>query len=399
MAADAPVRPLRLYLVAGEHSGDALGAKLMAEIKSRLGEGVAFQGVGGDLMQEEGLVSLFPLSEVAVMGPINILKQLPRLVARVKETARDAIAARPDAVVIIDSPEFTHPIAKRIRRRLPSIPVIDYVCPSVWAWRPGRARRMKRYVDHVLALLPFEPEELRRLDGPAATYVGHSLSERLATIRAEDPQDARTRLKLDPQRRVLVVLPGSRVSEVTRLMAPFGGAVGQLANMVPEGIEVLLPVMPSVRGHVEQALRSWTTPVRLIETEADKFAAFRLADAALAASGTVTLELGLAGTPAVVAYKVDAVAAKLRFLLKVKSIVLANLVADEIVYPELLQEAATPANLAAALRPLLADSPERRRQVEALRRVPERIATGGKRPSAIAADVVLDLAVHARLRA
>ncbi len=399
MATDAPIRPLRLYFVAGEHSGDALGAKLMAEIKSRLGDGVAFQGVGGDLMQAEGLVSLFPLSDVAVMGPLNILKQLPRLVARVKETARDAIAARPDAVVIIDSPEFTHPIAKRIRRRLPSLPVIHYVCPSVWAWRPGRAPRMKRYVDHVLALLPFEPEALQRLGGPASTYVGHSLSERLDWIRAQNPEDLRSRLKLDPRRPVLVVLPGSRVSEVTRLMAPFGEAVGRLAKMVPDGIEVLLPVMPSVRSHVEAALRAWPVPVRLLETEVDKFAAFRLADAALAASGTVTLELGLSETPAVVAYKVDAVASKLRFLLKVKSIVLANLVADEIVYPEFLQEAATPANLAAALLPLLADSPERRRQIEALRRVPERIATGGKRPSAIAADVVLDLAVHARLRA
>jgi lipid-A-disaccharide synthase len=399
MATDAPIRPLRLYFVAGEHSGDALGAKLMAEIKARLGDGVAFQGVGGDLMQAEGLVSLFPLSDVAVMGPLNILKQLPRLVARVKETSRDAIAARPDAVVIIDSPEFTHPIAKRIRRRLPSLPVIDYVCPSVWAWRPGRAPRMKRYVDHVLALLPFEPEALQRLGGPASTYVGHSLSERLDWIRAQNPEDLRSRLKLDPRRPVLVVLPGSRVSEVTRLMAPFGEAVGRLAKMVPDGIEVLLPVMPSVRSHVEAALRAWPVPIRLLETEVDKFAAFRLADAALAASGTVTLELGLSETPAVVAYKVDAVASKLRFLLKVKSIVLANLVADEIVYPEFLQEAATPANLAAALLPLLADSPERRRQIEALRRVPERIATGGKRPSAIAADVVLDLAVHARLRA
>jgi lipid-A-disaccharide synthase len=399
MATEARIRPLRLYLVAGEHSGDALGAKLMAEIKTRLGDGVAFQGVGGELMQSEGLVSLFPLSDVAVMGPINILKQLPRLVARVNETARDAIAAMPDAVVIIDSPEFTHPIAKRIKRRLPSLPIIDYVCPSVWAWRPGRAPRMKRYVDHVLTLLPFEPEALRRLGGPASTYVGHSLSERLGWIRAQDPEGLRTRLHLDPKRRVLVVLPGSRVSEVTRLMAPFGDAVGRLAKMVPEGIEVLLPVMPSVRGHIDAALRAWPVSVRLIETEADKFAAFRLADAALAASGTVTLELGLSETPAVVAYKVDAVASKLRFLLKVKSIVLANLVADEIVYPELLQEAATPANLATALLPLFADSPERRRQIEALRRVPERIATGGKRPSAIAADVVLDLAVHARLRA
>jgi lipid-A-disaccharide synthase len=169
--------------------------------------------------------------------------------------------------------------------------------------------------------------------------------------------------------------------------------------MTPDGLEVLLPAVSSVKDLVREGLRSWRVPVRLIEGDEDKFASFRLADAALAASGTVTLELGLAGTPAVVAYKVDAVASRMRFLLKVKSVVLANLVADEIIYPEFLQENATPANLARAVLPLLSDSAERRRQIEALRRVPDRIATGGIRPSALAADIVLDYATHARLRA
>ncbi len=392
-------RPLRLYLVAGEHSGDALGAKLMAEIKARLGHGVVFDGVGGEAMAAEGLVSLFPLSDVAVMGPVNILKQLPRLIDRVHETVRDAVAVNPDAVVIIDSPEFTHPIAKRIRERIPDVPVIDYVSPSVWAWRPGRAKKMRRYVDHVLALLPFEPDEHLRLGGPKCTYVGHALSERLDWIRAQDGADLRARLGLDPLRKVLVVLPGSRVSEVTRLLAPFGETVRLVRQAVPEGLEVLLPVVPSVRGVVEQAVKAWAQPVRFIEGDANKFAAFRLADAALAASGTVTLELGLCGTPAVVAYKVDAVMSRMRFLLKARSVVLANLIADENIYPEFMQENATPEKLARALMPLLSPSDERRKQVEALLRVPERIAIGGKRPSALAADVVLDYAVHARLRA
>jgi len=398
-ARTVPARPLRLYLVAGEHSGDALGAKLMAEIKERLGAGVIFDGVGGERMEAEGLASLFPLSDIAVMGPINILKQLPRLVDRVHAAVRDAVATRPDAVVIIDSPEFTHPVARRIRRRLPHVPIIDYVSPSVWAWRPGRARRMRKYVDHVLALLPFEPEAHVRLGGPKCTYVGHALSERIDWIRTQDGAALGARLGLTPGRRVLVVLPGSRASEVTRLMAPFGEAVQRLRNLVPGGLEVLLPVVPSVRRLVEDALTSWPVSVRLLEGEADKFAAFRLADAALAASGTVTLELGLAGTPAVVAYKVDAVISSLRFLLKVKSVVLANLVADEIVYPELLQEAATPENLARALEPLLGDTPERRRQIESLRLIPSRLATDSRTPSALAADIVLDYAVHARLRA
>jgi len=392
-------RPLRIYLIAGEHSGDALGAKLMAEIKVRLGHGVVFDGVGGDAMAAEGLRSLFPLSDVAVMGPINILKRLPRLIERIDETARDAVVTAPDAVVIIDSPEFTHPIARRIRHRLPEVPIIDYVSPSIWAWRPGRAKKMRAYVDHVLALLPFEPEAHQRLGGPKCTYVGHSLSERLDWIRAQDGERLRARLELDPRKPVLLVLPGSRASEVSRLLGPFGETVTRLHRMTPDGLEVLLPVVSSVKDLVREGLRSWRVPVRLIEGDEDKFASFRLADAALAASGTVTLELGLAGTPAVVAYKVDAVASRLRFLLKVKSVVLANLVADEIIYPEFLQEHATPENLARAVLPLLSDSAERRRQIAGLRRVPDRIATGGMRPSALAADIVLDYATHARLRA
>jgi lipid-A-disaccharide synthase len=392
-------RPLRIYLIAGEHSGDALGAKLMAEIRARLGHGVVFDGVGGEAMAHEGLHSLFPLSDVAVMGPINIAKQLPKLIDRVHQVVRDAVAVAPDAVVIIDSPEFTHPIAKRIRRLMPAVSIIDYVSPSVWAWRPGRAKKMRAYVDHVLALLPFEPEAHQRLGGPACTYVGHALSERLDWIAAQDGQDLSGRLGLDPKKRVLVVLPGSRASEVTRLMAPFGATVRRVRDALPEGLEVLLPVVPSVRGLVERALKEWDVPVRLVEGEADKFAAFRLADAALAASGTVTLELGLCATPAVVAYKVDVVVSQMRFLLKVRSVVLANLVAEENIYPEFLQENATPEKMARALIPLLSHGAERRAQVEALRRVPERIAIGGKRPSALATDVVLDYAIHARLRA
>ena len=392
-------RPVRLYLIAGEHSGDALGAKLMAEIKARLGAGVVFDGVGGEDMAREGLVSLFPLSEVAVMGPVNIFKQLPRLIDRVHETVRDAVAVSPDAVVIIDSPEFTHPIAKRIRKRLPAVPVIDYVSPSIWAWRPGRAKKMRAYVDHVLALLPFEPDAHARLGGPACTYIGHALSERLDMIQSPNAEALRTRLSLDPKKRVLVVLPGSRVSEVSRLMPPFGQTVQRLRDAMPDGLEVLLPVVPSVRGLVEEALKTWDVPVRFVEGEADKFAAFRLADAALAASGTVTLELGLVGTPAIVAYKVDAVVSHMRFLLKLQTVVLANLVADEKIYPEFLQENATPEKMARALIPLLSHSSERAKQVEALSRIPERIATGGRRPSALAADIVLDYAIHARLRA
>src|SRR5215470_1079340 len=203
---------LRLFIVAGEPSGDALGAKLMAAINQRRRGRVRYVGVGGAQMAEQGLISQFPLEDVAVMGPGAILARLPKLLARVYATSAAAVAAEPDALVIIDSPEFTHAIAKRVRRRRPAIPIINYVSPSVWAWRPGRARKMRRYVDHVLALLPFEPEAHARLGGPPTTYVGHPLIERLDWIRDLDPEPLAERLQLDRRRPVVVVLPGSRPS-------------------------------------------------------------------------------------------------------------------------------------------------------------------------------------------
>ncbi len=381
-------RQLLLFVVAGEHSGDQLGGKLMAAINARLGGEVRWLGVGGEHMAGQGLASLFPLADVAVMGPLSILPRLPRIVSRVRMTARVAVEARPDVVIIIDSPEFTHPIAKRVRRRLPGVPVVDYVSPSVWAWRPGRAPKMKRYVDHVLALLPFEPEVHHRLGGPPCTYVGHPLIEKLDWIRARDPQELAHRTGLDRSRPILAVLPGSRPSEVGRLMQPFGEAVGLLKARMPD-LQVIIPAVGSVRPLIEAALKSWPLQPVLIEGEADKYAAFQLARAAMAASGTVTLDLALAGTPMAVAYKVDAVAIRLRFLVKVQSIVLANLVLGENVFPELIQEEVTAAKLAAAVGPLLGETPERARQLAALRQIPFRMALASGTPSEAAAEIVL----------
>ena len=388
-------RDLRLFIVAGEHSGDALGARLMAALNRRLKARVRYLGVGGTAMEREGLISQFPIEEIAVMGPASVLKRLPRIARRIYGTVAAAIAAEPDAVVIIDAPEFTHPIAKRIRRRRPEIPIIDYVSPSVWAWRPGRARRMRRYIDHVLALLPFEPEAQARLGGPPCSYVGHPLIERLDWIGALDPEPLRRRLGLEPGRPVLVVLPGSRRSEVERLMGPFGDAV-RLLGEHGEAPEVIIPALPHLQRLIEEAVVSWPIKARIIGGEDDKFRAFKLAQAALAASGTVTLELALAGTPMVVAYRVDALAARLRFLLKAPSVVLANLIAEANIVPELLQEDCTGTKLASALLPLLADTPERRAQLKGLALVPHRLALGDKGPSEAAADIVLRYAEAGR---
>ncbi|MBA2125114.1 lipid-A-disaccharide synthase [Hyphomicrobium methylovorum] len=385
-------RPLKIFLVAGEYSGDALGGKLIAALNRRYAGHITYAGVGGEDMGEHGFASLFPIDDVAVMGPLSILPRLPRIVRRVYRTVDAAVAFQPDIVVIIDSPEFTHPIAKRIRKRLPNIPIVDYVSPSVWAWRPGRAKRMRPYVDHILALLPFEPAAHVRLGGPACTYVGHPLIERLDEIENANAPALAQRLGFDGTRPVLLVLPGSRTSEVTRLIDVFGEAIARVSEQAGP-VDVVIPAVRHVRDLIVEKTKDWKTKPLIIEsTPADKYAAMRLATAALAASGTVTLELALAGTPSVVAYKVDAVIARLRFLLKVSSVVLANLVLEKNVYPELLQEACTSENLANELLPLLADTPQRRAQLEALAETPGKLRLATSSPSMAAADVVLSVA-------
>jgi lipid-A-disaccharide synthase len=347
-----------------------------------------FTGVGGTEMEHAGLASLFPIEDVAVMGPLSILPRLPRIVRRVYQTVDAALAARPDVVVIIDSPEFTHPIAKRIRKRAPHIPIVDYVSPTVWAWRPGRAKKMRAYIDEVLALLPFEPAEHARLGGPHCTYVGHPLIERLGDIRNADAGALAKRLNLDSNVPVLLVLPGSRRSEVERLIGDFGDAVGVLAAR-GETFSVIIPAVRHLRRLIEQKSAAWPVKPYIIDGATEKYAAMRLARAALAASGTVTLELGLAGVPAVVSYKVDAVMLMLRSMLKTPSIVLTNLVAGKIIYPERLQEACTGEKLADTLQPLLRDSGERTRQVEALAAIPQKMQLPSGTPSEAAAKALL----------
>jgi lipid-A-disaccharide synthase len=389
-------RDLCLFIVAGEHSGDALGAKLIAALNERRRGRVRYVGVGGPLMEANGFVSQFPMHDVAVMGAAAIAARLPKLLRRVYATVRAGRIAEPDAVVIIDSPEFTHPIAKRLRRQLPQVPIIDYVSPSVWAWRPGRARKMRAYVDHVMALLPFEPEAHQRLGGPPCTYVGHPLLERLPWLAALDTGPLAERLGLAPDTSLLLMLPGSRGSEVKRLMEPFGQSLSRLIERGRK-FEVAIPAVDSVRALIEDLIKTWPKRPHIVTGEDDKFRAFKLARAALAASGTVTLELALAGAPMVVAYKVEPVMAPaLRMMITANSVVLVNLILGERVIPELLQEYCTPTNIASALAPLLDDSAARSKQLAAIARVPEAMRSPGASPSDAAAEIVLHYAENGR---
>ena len=375
-----------IFLVAGEESGDLLGAALIAALRRATQGAVRFSGIGGAHMAEQGVVSAFPLGDLAIMGFAAIPAQLPKILRRIRETADAVVAARPDVLVIIDSPEFTHRVARRVRAKAPGIPIVDYVCPSVWAWRPGRARTMRAYVDHVLALLPFEPEVMQRLGGPPCTYVGHPLTERAAALRPQNAEEAQRRLDDPP---LLLVLPGSRSGEIRRMAGVFGEAVALVAKQTGP-LDVVVPSVPRLAAAAAAAVAAWPVPARIVTESAAKDAAFRSARAALTKSGTSTLELAVAGIPMAAAYKVPVFEEAIgRMLITAPSAILANLVLGENVVPEFLQRDCTAARLAGALLPLLADTPERRRQTEAFARLDRIMEIGQAAPSDRAAAIVL----------
>jgi lipid-A-disaccharide synthase len=395
MRPEPQTRPLSFYIVAAEESGDALGAALVRALKARHGGAMTFNGVGGRAMAAAGVISPFAIDELSIMGIAAVPRRLPMIFRRIRQTAAAVVAARPDALVIIDSPDFTHRVARRVRRLAPKIPILDYVSPSVWAWRPGRARAMRTYVDQVLAILPFEPAVYVKLGGPPCLYVGHPMVEHIAELRpnAEETQ----RRRANPP--VVLVLPGSRASEIRHLLGTFGAAIAQVAARSGP-MELVLPTVPHLVAQVRAGVAGWAVAPRIVVESADKWAAFRRARAALAASGTVTLELALAGIPSVAAYRLSIVEWNIARLLRMRStlpsVILANLVLGENVIPELLQSAGTPEHLAEALLPLLSDTPQRQRQIAAFGRLDAIMAIGGEAPSAKAAAIVLDVAQHGR---
>jgi lipid-A-disaccharide synthase len=373
-----------VYLVAGEESGDRLGAALIEALR-RADNRVRFSGVGGSHMAAAGVSSPFPLGDLAIMGFAAIPTKLPTILRRIRETADAVIAANPDVLVIIDSPEFTHRVARRVRARAPQICIVDYVCPSVWAWRPSRARAMRSYVDRVLALLPFEPAAMAKLSGPPTDYVGHPLIERVAELRPNE-EEARRRMSDPP---LLLVLPGSRSGEIRRMTKMFGDTLALLAARAG-AFEVVVPAVPRLEGAVREAVAGWPVPVRIVTDPAAKYGAFRHARAALTKSGTSTLELALAGIPMVAAYLVSTIEAIVgSLLIKAPSAILTNLILGEKIVPEFLQWHCSPEKLAAALEPLLTDSPERRGQLAAFNRLDAIMEIGGQAPSDRAAGLIL----------
>ena len=390
MSASAlPVRPLTFMLVCGEPSGDQLGAQLMAGLKAVAGENVKMTGVGGPAMEAQGLHSLFPLDATAVMGLREVVPRIPAILARVRQAADFALQTRPDAVVLIDSPDFTHRIAQRIKRIDPSIRTVNYVAPQVWASRAYRARKMARYFDLVLALLPFEAPFFEA-HGLHSVFVGHPVIERAARMKGGDA--LRKRLGIAPDAPLLVVLPGSRSSEIRFIFPQFRDAVRLIGSRVP-GLQTIIATVPHVAARVRELSRDWPAPLHIVESEDDKFAAFDAADVALAASGTVTTELALANTPMVVGYKLGWLTYVLaRPFINVPYVTLVNLLLEREAVPELLQRRCTPERLADAVTTLLRDPAARERQDADLKEAVNRLGLGGEAPSLRAARALLDFA-------
>lgn len=381
-------KPLKIAVIAGEVSGDLLGADLIAALKDRHGGPIELVGVGGDALERQGLQPLFDFSELSVMGLTQVLARLPRFIRLIGLTAKAIIAARPDLLLIVDSPDFTHRVAKKVRRALPDLPVVDYVCPSVWAWKEYRAKAMLAYVDEVLAVLPFEPQVMRDLGGPPTHFVGHRLVTNQKLLETRAARAGKRPKRLDEEKTILL-LPGSRGAEISTLLPIFGETMRDfVARNGPT--RFLLPTVPRQEARVRQMIADWDLKPEVLTGEEAKWHAFAEADAAIAASGTVILELALATVPVVSTYKTDWLITMLSHRIKTWSGALPNLIADYPFVPEFLNDYVRPGNLLRMAERLAADTLQQRAMLEGFDLVWQRLQT--EQPSGVEGSrIVLDL--------
>ncbi|MBW8320687.1 MAG: lipid-A-disaccharide synthase [Arenimonas sp.] len=381
-------KPLKIAVIAGEVSGDLLGADLIAALKERHGEPIELVGVGGDALERQGLHSLFDFSELSVMGLTQVLSRLPRFIRLIGLTAKAIIAEKPDLLLIVDSPDFTHRVAKKVRQALPDLPVVDYVCPSVWAWKEYRAKAMLAFVDEVLAVLPFEPQVMRDLGGPPTHFVGHRLATNEKLLQTRAARAGQRPKRLDEAKTILL-LPGSRGAEITALLPIFGQAMVEFVERNGP-TRFLLPTVTRQEARVRQMIADWPLKPDVLMGEEEKWRAFAEADAAIAASGTVILELALATVPVVSTYKTDWLMTMLSHRIKTWTGALPNLIADYPFVPEFLNDYVRPGNLLRMAERLAADTSQRRAMLEGFDLVWQRLQTA--QPAGVEASrIVLDL--------
>ncbi len=376
------------FLIAGEASGDVLGARLMVALKKQTNGKARFAGIGGERMVAEGLELFFPQAELSCMGIVEVLCHLPSLLSRIRQTVDEVKKRQPAALITIDSPDFCFRVAKKLNREVSQLPLIHYVAPSVWAWRSGRAKKIARFLTHLLALLPFEPPYFTK-EGLACTFVGHSIVESGAG--KGDAARFRAKHQIPDQAEVLVVLPGSRMGEIKRLLPIFLTTVEKLITH-HSNLFIVIPTVPQVEAAVRQATADWPVPVKVTLGDEDKYDAFAAATAALACSGTISVELAMARLPTVIAYKANALTAAIfRRVSKIKYATLVNIMQDSMIMPEYLQENCTPEKLAAAVHELMSNPSSRQDQSDALESIAEWLGRGQFVPSDRAAEVVLDV--------
>lgn len=388
-------KPLKIAVIAGEVSGDLLGADLVAYLKTLHSGPVELVGVGGQALEAQGLKSLFDFSELSIMGITQVLSKLPRLIKLISWTADAIVAAKPDLLLIVDSPDFTHRVARKVRQKLPDLPVVNYVCPSVWAWKEYRAKAMLAYVDAVLAVLPFEPSVMQRLGGPETHFVGHRLASNADILRIREARKVRE-VRAAGDKRTILLLPGSRGGEITQLLPVFGEAMQEF--VVRNGdTRFVLPTVPRQEARVREITQSWTLRPEIVLGDEAKWRAFEEADAAIAASGTVILELALAHVPVVSTYKGDWIIRVLSHRIKIWTGALPNLIADYAVIPEYFNDVLRPASLVRWAERLSADTPQRASMLAGYDDVWQRLQTERPAGQAGAAVVLSVLQKRGRL--
>nr|WP_272929417.1 lipid-A-disaccharide synthase [Rhodovulum sulfidophilum] len=383
----------RIFLIAGEASGDALGAALMAGLR-QLDPEVAFFGVGGPQMADEGLESLFPMDELSVMGIAEVLPRYSALMRRIKQCAAEVVRLSPDVLITIDSPDFCLRVARRVKAQS-RVRTVHYVAPTVWAWRPGRAARMAEVIDQVLALFPFEPPYMEEV-GLRCDFVGHPVVAQ-PRASAEEALAFRDRHGIAREAPLCLALPGSRRSEVMRMAPVFGRALQTVLAQHPD-LRIVLPAAPGVAALVTELTAAWPVAPLVIDPRGDpdgaagdKRAAFAAADLALAASGTVSLELAATDTPMVIAHDMNWLSRQIiGRMLRLPTVTLVNIVSDTFAVPEFLGANCQPGPIAAALCLLLEDPTYRAPQLEAMRLTMDRLGQGGERPGLRAARAVMD---------
>ncbi|MBX9633911.1 MAG: lipid-A-disaccharide synthase [Magnetospirillum sp.] len=385
-----------IYLIAGEPSGDLLGGRLMAGLKARTGGAVTFAGIGGEAMRAEGLSSLFPMAELTVMGLVEVLPRIPRILRRVRETLADIEAKQPDAIITIDSWGFTGRVQKGCQRLVPHIPRIHYVAPMVWAWKPERTKKLAAVLDMLMTLLPFEPQWFEK-DGLRTLHVGHPVIE--SGAEKGDGASFRTRHGIASHAPVLVALPGSRQSETGKLLPIFAETLTLLACRYPD-LTVVCPTVETVADTVKAAAAHWPLKTIVVEERGDKYHALAAGTVGLAASGTVALELALAGLPTVITYRISPLTAFIarNFMgFKIKWATLVNMVMDRAVMPEFLQEECKAENIAPALAELLDNAVLRASKRAEMSEAMIRLGYGSDSPSDRAALAVLDFIAERKI--